>query len=131
MTVLTKRLATVAGGVFGPKRAGDRWLADSKRVQLDQPSPPFSEPIRSADFSVTLWIWRFILASVGFVVLTVLLFSAIDGFGGLGLRGNGLVALTLGFFFATGCSSSSATTAVATTRPIGRPSAKREGAVFP
>jgi hypothetical protein len=80
---------------------------------------------------MTLWIWRFILASVGRVVLTVLLFSAIDGFGRLGVSGKGLVALTLEFLFNTGRSSSSATTAVATTRPIGRPSAKREGAVFP
>src|SRR5262249_28274536 len=47
MTVLTKRLAAVAVGVFGPKRAGDRRLGDSKRAQLDQPSPPFSDPTRS------------------------------------------------------------------------------------
>jgi hypothetical protein len=67
----------------------------------------------------------------GFVVLTVLLFRAVDGFGELGLSGKGLVASTLGFLFTTGRSSSSATTAVATTRPIGRPNAKREGAVFP
>jgi hypothetical protein len=67
----------------------------------------------------------------GFVVLTVLLFSVVDGFGELGLSGKGLVASTLGFLFTTGRSSSSATTAVATTRPIGRPNAKREGAVFP
>jgi hypothetical protein len=80
---------------------------------------------------MTLWIWRFILASVGTVVLTVLLSSAIDGFGGLGFSGKGLVALTLGFLFTTGRSPSSATTAVVTTRPTGRPSAKREGAVFP
>ena len=131
MTILTKSLAAIAAGVFGQKRAGDRRPADSKRAQLGQPSPPFSEPIRRADFSMTLWIWRFILASVGLVVLTVLLFSAIGGFGGLGLSSKGLVALTLGFLFTAGRSSSLATTAVVTTRPIGRPSAKREGAVFP
>ena len=102
MTVLTKRLAAVAAGVFGPKRAGDRRLAGSKRAQLDQPSPPFSDPTRSADFSMTLWIWRFILASVGFVVLAVLLFWAIAGFGELGLSGKGLVALTPGFLFTAG-----------------------------
>jgi hypothetical protein len=102
MTMLTKRLAAVAGGVFGPRRAGDRRLAYSKRAQLDQPSPPFSDPTRSADFSMTLWIWRFILASVGFVVLAVLLFWAIGGFGELGLSGKGLVALTLGCLFTAG-----------------------------
>jgi hypothetical protein len=64
MTVLTKSLVAITAGVFGPKMAGDRPLADSKHAQLDQPSPPFSEPVRSADFSMTLWIWRFILASV-------------------------------------------------------------------
>jgi len=133
MTVLTKRLATVAGGVFGPKRAGDRWLADSKRVQLDQPSPPFSDPTRSADISMTLCIWRFILTTV----LAVLLFWAIGGLGELGLSGKGVVALTLGFLFtadsllASRRSSSSATAAVATTRPIGRPSAKRGGVLSP
>ena len=137
MTVLTKRLAAVAAGVFGPKRAGDRRLAGSKRAQLDQPSPPFSDPTRSADFSMTLWIWRFILASVGFVVLAVLLFWAIGGFGELGFSAKGLVALTLGFLFtadsllASWRSSSSATAAVATTRPIGWPSAKRGGALSP
>jgi len=71
------------------------------------------------------------LESVGLVVLTVLLFSAIDGFGGLGLSGKGLVALTLGLLFSTGRSSSSATTAVATMRPIRRPRAKHAGVVFP
>jgi hypothetical protein len=131
VTVLTKSLAAIAAGVFGQKRAGDRRPADSKRAQLGQPSPPFSESIRSADFSMTLWIWRFILSSMALVVLTLLLFSAIDGFGGLGLSGKGLVALTLRFLFTAGHSSSSATTAVATTRPIGRPSAKRERAIFP
>jgi len=100
--MLTKRLAAVAAGVFGPKRAGDRRLADIKRAQLDEPSPPFSDSIRSADFSMTLWIWRFILASVGFVVLAVLLFWAIGGFGELGLSGKGLVALTLGSLFTAG-----------------------------
>jgi hypothetical protein len=129
--MLTKSLAAIAAGVFGQKRAGDRRPADSKRAQLGQPSPPFSEPIRRADFSMTLWIWRFILASVGLVVLTVLLLSAIDGFGGLGLSAKGLVALTLEFLSTTGRSSSSATIAVATTRPIGRPGAKREAAVLP
>jgi len=108
MTMITKRLAAVSAGavpsmgVFGPKRAGDRRLAGSKRAQLDQPSPPFSDPTRSADFSMTLWIWRFILASVGFVVLAVLLFWAIAGFGELGLSGKGLVALTPGFLFTAG-----------------------------
>jgi hypothetical protein len=79
MTMLT----AVAAGVFGSNRAGDRRLADSKRAQPDQPN-----------FPMTLGIWRFILASVGFVVVAVPLFWAIAGFGG----------------------------------PIGRPSAKREGA---
>ena len=101
MTMLTNMLAAVAAGVFGPKRAGDRRLADSKRVQLDQPSPPFSDPTRSADFSMMLWIWRF-MASVGFVVLGVLLFWAIGSFGELGLSGKGLVALTPGFLFTAG-----------------------------
>ena len=83
MTVLTKRLAAVAAGVFGPKRAGDRRLAGSKRAQLDQPSPPFSDPTRSADTSMTLRIWRFTLAGVAFVVLAVLVFWAIGGLGEL------------------------------------------------
>jgi hypothetical protein len=69
MTMLTKRFAAVAAGVFGPKLAEDRRLADSKRARLDQPSPPFSDPTRSADFSMTLSMWRFILVSVGFVKL--------------------------------------------------------------
>ena len=86
---------------------------------------------------MTLWIWRFILASVGFVVLAALLFWAIGGFGELGFSAKGLVALTLGFLFtadsllASRRSSSSATAAVATTRPIGRPSAKRGGVLSP
>jgi hypothetical protein len=130
-TVLIKSLAAIVAGVFGPKRAGDRWPADANRAQLGQPHPPFSEPLRSADFSMTLWIWRLILASVDFVVPVALLFSALDGFGELGLRGKGLVALTLEFLFTTGCSSSSATKAAAMTRPIGRPRATRDGAVFP
>ena len=55
MTRLTKRLDAVSAGavlsmgVFGPKRAGDRRLAGSKRAQLDQPSPSFADPTRSAD----------------------------------------------------------------------------------
>ena|SRR5262245_26481944 len=125
MTMLTKRIAAVAAGVFGPKRAGDRRLADSKREQLDQPSPPFSDPTRSADFSMTLWIWRFILASMGFVVLAVLLFWAIGGFGELGLSGKGLVALRPGFL-AIGLM---ALVFFAATRPIGRPRVEREGAL--
>src|SRR5215470_6641295 len=47
MSMLTNRLAAVAAGVFGPERAGDRRLADSKRAQLDQPSRPFTDPTRS------------------------------------------------------------------------------------
>ncbi|MBV8650593.1 MAG: hypothetical protein JO255_03940 [Alphaproteobacteria bacterium] len=119
--MITKSLAAIVAGVFGPKRAGDRRLADSQRAQLDQPSPSFSDPTRS----------------VGFVVLAVLLVWAIGGFGELGLSGKGLVALTLGFLFSAGLavaswrSSSSATAAVATTRQIGRLSAKREGALSP
>jgi hypothetical protein len=102
MSMLTKRLAAVAAGVFGPKRAGDRRLADRKCAQLDQPGPPFSDPTRSADSSMTLWIWRFLLASVGFVLLAVLLFWAIGGFGELGLSGKGFVALSLGSLFTAG-----------------------------
>ena len=45
---------------------------------------------------------RFILASVGFVALAVLLFWAIGGLGELGLSGKGLVALTPGFLFTAG-----------------------------
>ena len=132
MTMVTKSLAAVATGVFGPKRAGDRRPADSKRAQLDQLSPPFSDPTRRADFSTKqLWVWRLILASVGFVVLAGLRLRVIGGFCGLNLSGKGLVAWTLGFLFTMGRSSSSATTGVATTRPIGRPRATREGAVFP
>ena len=102
MTMLTKRLAAVAAGVFGPKRAGDRRLADIKRAQLDEPSPPFSDSIRSADFSMTLWIWRFTLAGVAFVVLAVLVFWAIGGLGELRVSSKGLVDLTLGFLFTAG-----------------------------
>jgi hypothetical protein len=107
MTVLTKRLAAVAAGavpsmgVFGPKRAGDR-LAGSKRARFEQSGPSFADPTRNADSSTTLWIWTFILASVGFVVLAVLLFWTIGGFGELGLSGKGLVALRLGFLFTAG-----------------------------
>src|SRR5215813_15379279 len=101
MTILTKMLAAVAAGVFGPKRAGDR-LAGSKRARFEQSGPSFADPTRNADSSTTLWIWTFILASVGFVVLAVLLFWAIGGFGELGLSGKGHVALTLGFLFAAG-----------------------------
>jgi hypothetical protein len=85
LTVLIKSLAAIAAGVFDPKRAGDRRPADANRAQLGQPGLPFFEPIRGADFSMTLWIWRFILASVDFVVPVALLFSALDGFGELGL----------------------------------------------
>src|SRR5215469_6421679 len=104
MTMITKRLAAVSAGVvpsmgvFGPKRAGDR-LAGSKRPRLEQSGPSFADPTRNADSSTTLWIWRFIRASAGFVVLAVLLFWAIGGFG---LSGKNLVALTLGFLFTEG-----------------------------
>ena len=140
--MLTKRLAAVSAGavpsmgVFGPKRAEGR-LAGSKRARLEQSGPSFADPTRNADSSTTLWIWTFILASVGFVVLAVLVFWAIGGLGELGLSGKGVVALTLGFLFtadsllASWRSSSSAAAAVATTRPIGRPSAEREGALSP
>ena len=107
MTVLTKRLAGVAGGaipsmgVFGPKRAGDR-LAGSKGAWLEQSGLSFADPTRNADSSTTLWIWTFILASVGFVVLAVLLFWAMGGLGELGLSGKGVVALTLGVLFTAG-----------------------------
>ena len=107
MTVLTKRLAGVAGGaipsmgVFGPKRAGDR-LAGSKGAWLEQSGLSFADPTRNADSSTTLWIWTFILASVGFVVLAVLLFWAMGGLGELGLSGKGVVALTLWFPFTAG-----------------------------
>jgi hypothetical protein len=76
-----------------------------------------------------LWIWTFILASVGFVVLAILAVWVIGGLGELGLSGKGVVALTLGFlvtagpaiglmalvFFSDRCS-----------RDDGRASAKRE-----
>jgi len=55
----------------------------------------------NADSSTTLWIWTFILASVGFVVL-VLIFWAMGGLGELGLSGRGVVALMLGFLFTVG-----------------------------
>ena len=51
---------------------------------------------------MTLWIWRFILASVAFVVLAVLVFWDIGGFGELRVSSKGLVALTLGFLFTGG-----------------------------
>ena len=104
MTVLTKRLAAVAAGavpsmgVFGPKRAGDR-LAGSKGAWLEQSGLSFPDPTRNAGSSTTLWIWTFILASVGFVVLAVLVFWTIGGLGELGLSDKGVVALTLGFLF--------------------------------
>jgi len=40
--------------------------------------------------------------SAGFVLLAVLLFWAMGGFGELGLSGKGVVALTLGFLFTAG-----------------------------
>ena len=108
MTVLTKRLAGVAGGaipsmgVFGPKRAGDR-LAGSKGAWLEQSGLSFADPTRNAGSTTMLWIWTFILASVGFVVLAVLVFWAIGGLGELGLSGKGgVVALTLGSLFTMG-----------------------------
>ena len=107
MTMITERLAAVSAGavpsmgVFGPKRAGDR-LAGRKRARLEQSGPSFADPTRNADSSTTLWIWTFILASVGFVVLAVLLFWAIGRFGELGLSGKGLVALTPEFHFTAG-----------------------------
>jgi hypothetical protein len=69
---------------------------------------------------MTLWIWRFILASMGFVGLAVPLFWAIGGFGELGLSDKGLVALTRGFLFTAGLAIGlmalvQATAAVATT----------------
>ena len=42
------------------------------------------------------------MASVGFVVLAVLVFWAMGGLGELGLSGKGVVALTLGFLFTAG-----------------------------
>ena len=134
MTLIIERLAAVSAGavpsmgVFGPKRAGDR-LAGSKRARFEQSGLSFADPTRNADSSTTLWIWTFILASVGFVVLAVLLFWAMGGLGELGLSGKGVVALTLGFlvtagpaiglmalvFFSDRCS-----------RDDGRASAKRE-----
>jgi hypothetical protein len=85
----------------------------------------------------TLWMWICIRASVGFVVVAVLVLWAMGGLGEPGHSGKGHVALTLGFLFtadsrlASGRSSSSAAAAVATTRPIARPSAKREGPLSP
>ena len=107
MTMITKRLAAVSAGavlsmgVFGPKRAGNR-LAGSKRARFERSGPSFADPTRNADSSTTLRIWTFILASVGFVVLAVLLFWAIGGFGELGLSDKGVVAVTLGFLFTAG-----------------------------
>ena len=55
----------------------------------------------------------------------------------LGLSGTGVVALTLGFLFTVNSqlalwrSSLSGTTAIATTRPIGRPSTERDRALSP
>ena len=85
MTMLTKRLAAVAADVFGPKRAGDPRLADSKRARLDQPGlrPLIQHAARTS--SMPLRIWRCILASVGLVALAVPLFWAIGGFGEVGL----------------------------------------------
>ena len=107
MTMIIERLAAVSAGavpsmgVFGPKRAGDR-LAGSKRARFEQSGLSFADPTRNADSSTTLWIWTFILASVGFVVLAVLLFWAMGGLGELGLSGKGVVALTLWFLFTAG-----------------------------
>jgi sterol desaturase/sphingolipid hydroxylase (fatty acid hydroxylase superfamily) len=64
--------------------------------------PSFADPTGNADFSTTLWIWTFILASVGFVALAVLVFWAMGGLAELGLSGKGVVALTLGFLFTAG-----------------------------
>src|SRR6516162_1839146 len=94
MTVLTKRLAAVAAGavpsmgVFGTKRAGDR-LAGSKGAWLEQSGLSFADPTRNAGSSTMLWIWTFILASVGFVVVAVLVFWVMGGLGELGLSGKG------------------------------------------
>ena len=107
MTMIIERLAAVSAGavpsmgVFGPKRAGDR-LAGSKRARFEQSGLSFADPTRNADSSTTLWIWTFILVSVGFVVLAVLVFWAIGGLGELGISGKGVVALTLGFLFRVG-----------------------------
>ena len=107
MTVLTKRLAAVAAGavpsmgVFGPKRAGDR-LAGSKGAWLEQSGLSFPDPTRNAGSSTTLWIWTFMLASVGFVVLAVLVFWTMGGLCELGLGGKGVVASTPGFLFTVG-----------------------------
>ena len=96
MTMITKRLAAVSApavpsmGVFGPKRAGDR-LAGSKPARLEQSGPSFADLTRNADSSTTLWIWTFILASVGIVVLAVLVFWALGGLVELGLSGKGVV----------------------------------------
>ena len=51
---------------------------------------------------MTLWIWRFSLAGVAFVVLAVLAFWAIGGLGELRVSSKGLVDLTLGFLFTAG-----------------------------
>ena len=107
MTMITKRLAAVSAGavpsmgVFGPKRAGDR-LAGSKRARFEQSGLSFADPTRNADSSTTLWIWRFILAGVGFGALAVLVFWAIGGFGEFGFSSKGVVALTIGRLFSAG-----------------------------
>jgi hypothetical protein len=107
MTKITKRLATVSAGavpsmgVFGPKPARDR-LAGSKRARLEQSGPPFADPKRSADSATTLWIWTFILASVGFVVLAAQFSWAIGGYHELGLSSESVVALTPGALFTAG-----------------------------
>jgi hypothetical protein len=133
MTMITKRLAAVAAGavpamgIFGPKRAGGRH-ASSKHARLEQSGPSFADPTRNADLSTMLRTWTFILASVGFVVQAVLVVWVISGTGEPGLSGKGHVALTLAFLFtadsllASWRSSSSAAAAVATTRPLARPS---------
>jgi len=51
---------------------------------------------------MTLWIWRFTLAGVAFVVLAVLVFWAMGGLGEPRVSSKGLVALTLGFLFTAG-----------------------------
>jgi hypothetical protein len=78
---------------------------------------------------MTLWIWRFIPASLGFVLLAVLLFWAIGGFGELGLSDKGPVASTRGFLFTAGLAIGLMALVSATAASRRRPSAKREGAV--
>jgi hypothetical protein len=131
MTMLTRRLAAVAAGSFGQSGLEIGGLPTASACSSINPA------LRSTDSSTTFWIWTFIGASVGFVVLAVLVFWAMGGLGELGLSGTGVVALTLGFLFtgnsqlALWRSSLSGTTAVATTRPIGRPSTERDGALSP